>query len=109
MDLQREFGKQVQLIPIILLLLLREGEVINMKELYYMTCLPCNTRKFVSFFIAIVSLDFSLTVIQLLSTYFYSVLVPTSNPRKSQYFFHLWPTDSHHASLTEEQEKKNNY
>lgn len=58
MDLQREFGKQVQLIPIILLLL-REGKVINMGELYYMTFLPCNTRKFVSYFIAIVSLDFS--------------------------------------------------
>lgn len=30
MDLQREFGKQVQLIP----MLLREGKVINMGELH---------------------------------------------------------------------------
>lgn len=59
MDLQIEFGKQVQFIPIILLLLLREGKVINMGELYCMTCLPCNMRKFVFYFIAIVNLYFS--------------------------------------------------
>lgn len=101
------FGAQVQFIPITVLLL-RERKVISMGGLYYATCLHRDARKFVSFFIAYSHLGL-FPCSSIAAVYFYSVLAPASNLRKSQYSFHLLLTNSCHVSLREEQQTNHHY